>query len=368
VRLQVCAVTAAMRGPFAAGHGTVENRELLRVSLHDADGAAGHGEAAPLASYDGVTAADVRAALEACRPVLATVAVADAGGSEEPGVPAGSRGQAGPGIESVLARCAEVTLLPQALAAIDLALWDLAGRRAGVPVWRLLGAAPDPAPVPVNWTIAAADRAGAAAEAAAARAAGFGTIKLKVGIGDDGGRLAAVRAVAGPEMRIRIDANGAWSPEEARAALRMLAPAGIELCEEPVHGVDAIRALAGRSPVPLALDESAEDPAALAGRAADLLCLKIARCGGIGATIEMARRARAAGYEVFLASTLDGPLGIAAALHAAAVIAPERACGLATLGMFAGRADPLAPQAGAIAVPAGPGLGDGLLGWYLSPR
>jgi L-alanine-DL-glutamate epimerase-like enolase superfamily enzyme len=76
------------------------------------------------------------------------------------------------------------------------------------------------------------------------------------------------------------------------------------------------------------------------------------------------RRARAAGYEVYLASTLDGPLGIAAALHAAAVLRPDRPCGLATLGLFADREDPWPPCDGRIEVPAGAGLGDGLAEWY----
>jgi L-alanine-DL-glutamate epimerase-like enolase superfamily enzyme len=211
----------------------------------------------------------------------------------------------------VIARCAEVVLQPPALAALDLALWDLAGRRVGMPAWRLLGeAVAAPEPVRVNWTLTAADRSGAVEEAARARTAGFDTLKAKVAIGDDHGRLAAIRAFAGTDMLIRIDANGAWTPVQARAALRALEPIGLELCEEP------------------------------------------------------ARRARAAGYEVFLASTLDGPLGIAAALHAAAVLRPGRASGLATLGMFAGRNDPLPPTAGRIAVPSGRGLGDGLLDWY----
>ncbi|MGH2913713.1 MAG: hypothetical protein ACRDMX_01875, partial [Solirubrobacteraceae bacterium] len=69
-------------------------------------------------------------------------------------------------------------------------------------------------------------------------------------------------------------------------------------------------------------------------------------------------------YQVYLASTLDGPLGIAGALQAAAAIAPDRACGLATLALFAGRAAPIAPVRGAMAPAAGPGLGDGLLAWY----
>jgi L-alanine-DL-glutamate epimerase-like enolase superfamily enzyme len=345
VNLSVRTVTAPMR-PFAAAHGTVSDRELVLVALEAGDGLTGHGEAAPLPSYDGVSPGEVRAALETCRPVLA----------EYPGHAP---------VADVLARCGEVTVLPQALAAVDLALWDLAGRRTAEPVWRLLGAA-DALPVSVNWTIDATDRSGAALEAAQARAEGFTTVKVKVGLGDDAGRLAAVRAFAGPQMAIRIDANGAWEPEQARATLRALEPVGIELCEEPVHGREAIDALRGTGSIPLALDETAADPLALdPPAAAELVCLKISACGGISGTLAAASAARTAGYEVYLASTLDGPLGIAAALHVAAVIRPARACGLATLGRFADRPDPLAPRDGAIDPPRAPGLGgESLLSWY----
>ena len=269
-------------------------------------------------------------------------------------------------IADVLARCAEATVLPQALAAIDLALWDLAGRRTREPVWRLLGARQAASPMAVNWTIAAGDRSGAAHEAATARAEGYGTVKVKVAIGDDAGRLAAVRAFGGPDMAIRIDANGAWSLDEAVVALPALEATGIELCEEPVSGVEAIRALwaTGQLDYALALDESAADPDAFTRPAADAICLKIARCGGISGTIETAARARAVGYEVYVASTLDGPLAIAGALHAAAVIRPTRACGLATLGLFADRPDPLPAVRGSILPPDGPGLGPHLRDWY----
>ncbi len=341
-------MTVPLRVPFAAGHGTVTDRELLLVSLQAADGLVGYGEAAPLESYDGVSPAQVRAGLEACVPVLEAYR------------------DAAP-IADVLARCAEATVLPQALAAIDLALWDLAGRRTREPVWRLLGAgqAGRVGPIPVNWTIAAGDRSGAAHEAATARAEGYGTVKVKVAIGDDAGRLAAVRAFAGPDMAIRIDANGTWLPDEAEATLRALGPIGLELCEEPVRGLAAIQALRTLTDVPLALDESADDPEALLRPAADFMCLKISRCGGISGVIDVAARARAAGYGIYLASTLDGPLGIAAALHAAAVIGPDRACGLATLGLFAERPDPLAPSAGLDrAARTAPASGRSLRGWY----
>ncbi|HUE26810.1 MAG TPA: mandelate racemase/muconate lactonizing enzyme family protein, partial [Solirubrobacteraceae bacterium] len=245
----------------------------------------------------------------------------------------------------------------------DMALWDLEGHRTGSAVWQLLGAAAAD-PVEVNYTIASADRAGAVAEAAQAKTAGFPCVKVKVGIGDDAGRVAAVRAVAGPDVAIRLDANGAWTAAEATAALRALEPAGIELCEEAVTGLSETRELSGLTSVPLSIDETAASPGALEHRVCDAVCLKIARCGGITGLIDGARRARAAGYQVYLASTLDGPLGIAAALHAAAALDPDRPSGLATLGLFVDAADSLAPRGGRIAVPDGPGLGSGLARWY----
>lgn len=343
MRVGVERVSARLGAPFASASGSIERRELLLLSLEDRDGHIGRGEAAPLPSYDGVEIDECLAALEDCRGVLSD------GDDLEPA--------------ELLAKCRRLAVLPQAVAAIDLALWDLAGQRAGQPVWRLLGAS-DPPAVDVNYTIGAPDRAGAAAEASHAREAGYRTVKLKVGTGDDPGRVAAVRAAAGPGIAIRLDANGAWTVAEADAMLRTLAPAGIELCEEPVHGLEQIAELAELVDVPIAIDESSAAPGALERRVCDAVCLKVSRCGGITGLLDSARRARGSGYRRILASSLDGPLGIAAALHAATVVSPDCACGLATLVLFADRPDPLPARDGRIAVPASTGLGDGLAAWY----
>jgi L-alanine-DL-glutamate epimerase-like enolase superfamily enzyme len=345
VRVEIRIHQARLRAPLVSSRDALDLRPLIVLTLRTADGHTGHGEAAPLAGYHGSGVDDVLAALRACEPALAR---------------AGSMDQ-----DALRARCAELTAVPQALAAIDLALWDLAGRRAGVPVWRLLGASSSPA-VALNATIGALDSSGAAREAAAAVSAGFGAIKVKVGVGDDAGRLAATRAAAGRDTAIRIDANGAWSVAQALAALRALEPVRIECCEEPVHGVPAIAQVASASAVPVSLDESATDAGALERRACAAVCLKIARCGGITGVLRDAAHARRAGYEVYLASTFDGPLGIAAALHAAATVGPDRACGLATLALFEGE-DPLPPRAGTLAPPSGPGLGGPWLDWYGAP-
>jgi L-alanine-DL-glutamate epimerase-like enolase superfamily enzyme len=268
----------------------------------------------------------------------------------------------------VLAHCAEGEALeacraerdlPQALAAVDLALWDLAGRRSGRPVAQLISVEAARS-IPVNATIGAEDRAGASAAAAAAAQADFDTVKVKVGIGDDAGRLAAVRAAVGPRVAIRVDANGAWTIDEAVAALRSLAPAGIELAEEPVHGVEPLRSVRAEVDVPLAMDETAAEEGAAGSGATDAVCLKIARCGGITGVLRDAADARIAGSVVYLASTFDGPVGIAAAVHAAAGLSaggPLPAHGLATLDLFADPGERLRAVRGAIRVPSEPGLG-----------
>jgi L-alanine-DL-glutamate epimerase-like enolase superfamily enzyme len=337
--LTVDSVRFALRSPHRAAWGELSEREILRVRIDFGDDDFGMGEAAPLEPYDGVSLASVIAALDAYEAVLARAS------------PRSTHAE-------LLAACAAERALPQALAAIDLALWDRAGRRTGFPVAQLIAAGAVRS-VAVNATIAAPDRAGAVEAAARCAEAGFRCLKLKVGIGDDAGRLAAVRAAVGDQMAIRVDANGAWqSPDEAVAHLRTLAPAGIELCEEPVHGLEAMRATRVRSPVPVAMDETAAERGAPGSGAADAVCLKISRCGGISGLLRDARAARAAGTKVYVASSLDGPLGIAAGLHAAAGLrasGPVAYCGLATLASFED-VDLLAPLAGEIEVPAGPGL------------
>jgi L-alanine-DL-glutamate epimerase-like enolase superfamily enzyme len=342
--LVVRPVVLRLRSPLTAAWGSVSSRELLRVRVDFGDGDYGDGEAAPIERYDGVSLGAVRAALDAYGAVLARAS------------PRSTHAE-------LLAACAAERPLPHALAAIDLALWDRAGRRTGFPVAQLI-AAGAVGSVAVNASIRASDREGAASAAAAAAAAGFRCVKLKVGLGDDGGRVAAVRAAAGDAMAIRVDANGAWtSVEEALANLRALAPAGIELCEEPIHGVEAMRAVRAKSPVPVAMDETAAERGAPGAGAADAVCLKIGRCGGISGLLRDARAARAAGTKVYVASNFDGPLGIAAGVHAAAGLrasGPVGYCGLATLGAFSGFEGILEAADGAVVVPGGPGLVGGL--------
>ncbi len=314
-KLELEPFSLRMRTPVRAAWGTLERRELLRVRLRDTGNDFGFGEAAPLEGYDRDSLADVRAELERGEPSL-----------------------------------------PHAVAAVDMAEWDLRGRREARPVAALLVEDPLDS-VPVNALVGAEDPETASAQAAQAVAAGFRCLKVKVGVGDDAGRLAAVRAAAGPEVALRIDANGAWSVDEAVAALRSLASVGIELCEEPVHGVKALSAVRAAVEVPVAMDETALEPGAVESGAADAVCLRVGAHGGISKVLEVAAAARGAGSDVYLTSTFDGPVGVAAGLHAAAALRVTRPCGLATLALFDGLTDPFPPAEGAIALPDTPGLG-----------
>ena len=331
--------TLRFAGPLQTSYGEVSERELLAVSLTGEDSVTGFGEAAPLEAYDGVSIERAQTALERFAPVLAA-----------------AEGMNG---AQLVDACRRADDLPVALAAVDLALWDRAGRISGRPIAAMITDTPATT-VPVNATLGALDRAGAAREAAAAVADGFDCVKLKVGIGDDAGRVAAVRAAIGPEVALRLDANGAWDVEGAVRAIEALAPAGLELVEEPVHGLYAVREVRERVAVRVAIDETAAEHGALGAGVADAVCLKISRCGGIGGLIAAATLVRASGAEAYIASTFDGPLGVAAGVHAAAALAsrgPVPYCGLATLALFDGLEDPLTARDGQINVPTEPGLG-----------
>jgi L-Ala-D/L-Glu epimerase len=339
MRMVVQRQSLHLREPLQTSYGSVAERKLLIVTITDEDGVSGYGEAAPLEAYDGVSIARVEAALERYRTVV--------------------EGATGMNGAEVVDACRRADDLPEAFAAIDLALWDRAGRRTGRPIASLVTDTPERT-VPVNATLSALDRAGAAFQAKLAVEQKFKCLKIKVGVGDDAARVAAVRAAAGPHVALRVDANGAWNVEQAVHNIEVLAPAGLELVEEPAHGLAAVREVRERVATRVAIDETAAEHGALTAGVADAVCLKISRCGGISGLLAAAALVRASGAEVYITSTLDGPLGVAAGVHAAAALAsrgPLPACGLATLTMFDGLSDQLAVTDGEIAVPSGAGLG-----------
>ena len=328
----------ALRTPVRTSWGELRRRELIDVRLSWDEDDYGLGEAAPLEHRDGVAMPAVSAALEAYAEVLRRMP------SEAPHA-------------ELLAACAAERPLPQALAAIDLALWDRAGRRAGKPVAHLL--TDDSArAVPVAAVLWSRDPVFAAAEGYRAAMAGARCVSVRVGVGDDLARVAAVRQAVGPRVAIRIDAAGAWSEAaEALGALEALAEADVELVEDALADGMEVAGLAHDGPIPVAVDAFAlGHPAA---RTAQYVRLTVSRCGGITRLLAAARSAARAGARPYVAANLDGPLGLAAGIQAAAALLAEQplpACGLATVGMFSEHAHMLPVENGRIDVPSEPGL------------
>jgi len=175
--------------------------------------------------------------------------------------------------------------------------------------------------------------------------------------------VAAVREAIGPWPALRVDANGAWTVDEAVHAIRGIEGHDLELVEQPCRSLRELAEVRQRVSTAIAADESVstlrELRRAAELEACDVLNVKVAGAGGFKPARELMREARSSGMDVFLSSTLDGPWGIAAALQLAAAEELTLACGLATLPLFdspLGRALP-PPRAGTLSVPPGPGLG-----------
>ena len=210
--------------------------------------------------------------------------------------------------------------------------------------------------VEVNAIVPALPPAQAAARAVAA---GCRTVKIKVaargqGLADDIARVAAVREAL-PDVALRVDANGAWSLDEAAAALRALAGFSLEYAEQPCATVEELAALRSLGlGVPIAADESirrAEDPLRVRdARAADVAILKVQPLGGARACLRLAEEL---GLPVVVSSAVETSVGLRAGVAlAAALPGLDRACGLETGRLLAGDVvvDPLVPVDGALAV------------------
>lgn len=327
--------------PYVTSVGTLTERQMVLLRLEADGGLEGWGDAVPLTLRGGEP-------LEAVRDALDDRCAAALAGSELDR-------------DALLDACEKRALPAPALAAVDTALLDLVGKLEGEPAWRVLRAE-SAAAVTCNGTLGAGDPAEVAAIAATLAEAGFGTLKLKVGTGDDLTRFMAVRGAAGEEVRIRIDANGAWSVSEAIELLMEMSELGLELAEQPCATSEEMAVLGARIDVPIIADENVASLADAARvshlGACDGATLKLAKVGGAREALRIA-----AELPSYMSSALDSPLGIAAAVHAVQALpeggfASGLAHGLATSGLFADNVAPSDTMRGpVIEAPAGPGLG-----------
>lgn len=211
---------------------------------------------------------------------------------------------------------------PAARAAVSVACHDLSARRLDVPLSRRLGLAPADAP-PTSYTVPIDDPETMGAHAASAVDEGYSILKVKLGTGRDRDLVEAVRGAA-PETTLRVDANEAWTPHEAVEMCDWLADRGVEFVEQPVAADDpeGLRYVHERSALPVAADESCRtltDVPTVADRA-DIVNLKLMKCGGVREAIRMVHAARAHGLAVMLGCMVESTASIAASIHLAPLV------------------------------------------------
>lgn len=167
---------------------------------------------------------------------------------------------------------------------------------------------------------------------------GCSAAKVKVAEGDDYSRVEAVRQALGPHGLIMVDANGAWSVEEAKRAIRRLSRLDVGLVEQPVASVEDMAKLRRSVEVPLAVDELVTSPEAarriVAAEAADALVVKVQSLGGVDQSM---RTIQACGLPAIVSNLIETSVGISAGLALAAALEElPYTCGLGTVGLLDG--------------------------------
>jgi D-galactarolactone cycloisomerase len=295
--------------PVRTSFGVMHDRPMVLVEAIDGDGNRGWGEV--WCNFPAVGAEHrARLVAEVFAPRLEGRDMSDPAAvfrelSESTAVLALQAGEPGP--------------IAQCIAGIDMALWDLAARRAEQPLWKFLGG-DDPA---IGVYASGLNPDGPEKLAALKREEGYSAFKLKVGFGRerDVANLRALRKVLGPQVRLMVDANQAWSLEEARAMQGLLAEFDLGWIEEPLRADSTLaqwQALAAAGSVPLAAGENmagdAHFDAAIESRAFAVLQPDAAKWGGFSGCLPVAGRIRAAGLR-YCPHFLGGGIGLLASAH-----------------------------------------------------
>lgn len=305
--IRLAKLSVPLRVPFKTALRTVNSVEDVIVEIHTDTGLVGYGEAPPTGAITGDTTGAILGALrDHIIPSLV--------------------GQELDALEPLMKRLDKAVVHnTSAKAAVDIALYDLYGQMLGTPVYKLLGASRKS--ITTDLTISVNPPEEMAKDALVAISRGYDTLKIKVGIDPtlDVARLAAVREAVGKNVRLRIDANQAWTPKQAVMLLNQMQERGldIELVEQPVAGRDfeGLRYVTERSYVPVMADESVFSPEdamkIMQMGAADLINIKLMKCGGIHNALKIASAAEVYGMECMIGCMLEAKVSVNAAVHLA---------------------------------------------------
>lgn len=303
--IRIGVLKTPLKTPFKTSVRSVAEMTDIVVRLETSDGIVGWGSAPPTAKVTGDTEGSIQCAIEGyITPVMRGMDIGD--------------------LEACLdALEGSIFHNPSAKAAVDIALHDAWARALGQPAWRLFGGSGRSVRTDVTVSVNLPEEM--AADAIRAVADGFDTIKIKVGVDAkvDFERIKAIREAIGYAPKLRIDANQGWKANEAVMALNRMADAGfdIELVEQPVKKEDiaGMEFVTAHSPIPVVADESCWSPSdaieLIHRRAADMVNIKLMKCGGIRGARQIISVAQANGVEVMMGAMLEGKISTAAAAH-----------------------------------------------------
>lgn len=307
--IETIPVAVPLTKPFKTALRTVTTAYAVYVKITTEDGLTGWGEAPPTHVITGDSLGSITYAIE---EVIAPLLIGkDLRNREE--------------VFRLLKR--SIVRNTSAKAAVDMAIHDLLGQLAGMPLYQLLGGFRDH--IETDFTVSVNDTAEMADDAERYVADGFNVLKVKVGIGEIGEdieRIKAIRERVGAGPKIRLDANQGWKPKEAVYAIGKMEDAGldIELIEQPVFAedIDGLQYVTKHTLTPIMADESvfsAKDALrVLERRAADLINIKLMKSGGIHEALKINALAETYGVECMVGSMIETKLGITAAAHLAA--------------------------------------------------
>lgn len=305
IRLGILSVP--LRVPFKTALRTVESLKDVIVEIHTDTGSIGYGEAPPTAKVTGDTLGGIISALR--ENISVAIIGRDICDLED--------------IFTALNGC--IVKNAGAKAAADMAVWDLYGQLYGIPVYKLLGGSRKR--LETDITISVNPPEEMARDAINAVKRGYDTLKIKVGSTPelDIERLTEVRRAVGDGVQIRIDANQGWKPKQAVHMLNAMQDRGLnlELVEQPVVAADieGLKYVTDRSPVPVLADESVFSPLdalrIMQQRAADLINIKLMKCGGIYNALKIVSAAEVYGVECMLGCMLEAKVSVNAAVHLA---------------------------------------------------
>jgi len=307
--IETIPVAVPLTKPFKTALRTVTTAYAVFVKVTCEDGRTGWGEAPPTHVITGDSLGSITYAIE---EVIAPQLIgADVRNREE--------------VFRLLKR--SIVRNTSAKAAVDMAIYDLFGQFAGLPLYQLLGGFRNE--IETDFTVSVNDVDEMADDAERYIADGFNVLKVKVGIGDineDIDRIRGIRERVGASPKIRLDANQGWKPKEAVYAIGKMEDAGldIELIEQPVAAddIDGLTYVTNHTITPIMADESVfsskDALRVLERRAADLINIKLMKSGGIHEALKINALAETYGVECMVGSMIETKLGITAAAHFAA--------------------------------------------------